>query len=153
MDYPNRDVLYRQFTGPEVKPARVDVPKKTGFRKTTTDEESSRILDEKWGGLAKGLRRWRKFVHKYTELEKGHIRLVVIKEGSPDDPLELDMVSVPFTKSLSYAALSYEWGDSPPVHQVTIRDYSTQLYSTKFTSFSDPRARLAHALKQAIGTR
>jgi hypothetical protein len=67
----------------------------------------------------------------YTPLEEGHIRLIVVRRGKFDAPLECDLFSVPLLKGpqVYYEALSYEWGEGPPIYKVKLRDHTIDLRS------------------------
>jgi len=67
----------------------------------------------------------------YSDLQPGHIRIIVIRRGKLEDPLQCDLYSVPLhgPKQPYYDALSYEWGDSPPVHKIKLRDFTIDFKS------------------------
>jgi hypothetical protein len=68
---------------------------------------------------------------KYSPLRKGYIRLIVLRRGKPNDPIECDLHTVRLSKDKRpyYDALSYEWGDTPPNRQIKLRDFTTRLKS------------------------
>jgi hypothetical protein len=94
-----------------------------------------------------------RFAHAYSRLPKDRIRLLNLRPGAFDDPLSLDLVSIPFKKPYNdiktYEALSYEWGDGHAVNQVILRDFSVGVKER----YRDAKNRLRFILFRAIGTK
>lgn len=71
------------------------------------------------------------FRHRYTSLPDNHIRILVIKRGTRDDPLELRLEAQSLESSHRhdnrYEALSYEWGPGFPRYEVTVDDTTKTL--------------------------
>ena len=71
---------------------------------------------------------WHPFRHRYTKLPDGYIRIVVIKPGSIDDPLELRLELQSLSRpDKRYDALSYEWAHTFPRYEVTVEDVTRSL--------------------------
>jgi hypothetical protein len=59
----------------------------------------------------------------------GEIRLVKIRRGRFDSPIELDMMQGPLSRLATqrgYQALSYTWGDAKDTRQITLNDQPFQ---------------------------
>ncbi|OCK77574.1 HET-domain-containing protein [Lepidopterella palustris CBS 459.81] len=92
---------------------------------------------------------------RYEPLTDGHIRLLAIRRGKVDDPLECDLYSVPIGPKFGaedapcYEALSYEWGDGPAIHKIKLRDFTADLTSRP-EALNDPK-RLRSLVLRSVG--
>ncbi|KAF2812402.1 uncharacterized protein BDZ99DRAFT_558352 [Mytilinidion resinicola] len=137
-----QDVILEPLEEHDVESVRVSRLKPVGFR------QPSDLLDKITHGV-KGLTVSRSFAHTYWRLPPRNIRVLLLRRGKNNDVLQLDLVRAPLDNLPDYEALSYEWGDSPAVNPIILRDFTT-LVTERYTN---ARSRLQFLLFRIVGTR
>jgi hypothetical protein len=115
--------------------------------RVTADRPGFRLQQSQLASIVKERFFGDRTLFTYSYLPEGHIRLLVIKRGNFTDPIDCDLVSCPLSAEPYYEALSYEWGDGPPVHKIKLRDYTTDL-TKKPEDKNDPRRLRAMVLRK-----
>lgn len=94
------------------------------------------------------------FKHTYAPLGQGQVRVLTVRKGREDDPLELDLHAHDGQCLPNYQALSYVWGTAPRSQQVILRDFSSPLRS-RFPPGSKYRKgdRLRFVIQRLKGTK
>lgn len=137
--------LFEAPKEPEVVSSRLKRPAHPGFR---PQPRVSVPLNDLLAKVVQDHREKSRLWFTYTKLPKGHIRVVVIRQGQSDDALQLDIHSVSRDRLPSYSALSYEWGEGPEIHPVILRDYTRHP-----RDILNIRNRLRFLMFRAVGTR
>jgi Heterokaryon incompatibility protein (HET) len=121
--------------------SRLKRPTQPGFRAQPVP------LNDLLAGVVRNHRAKSRLWFRHSKLEEGRVRLVVVRPGHFDDALQLDLLSVSLERLPQYKALSYEWGDGPPIHSVILRDYIQHPKDIK-----DPKKRLQFLMFRTVGT-
>ncbi|KAF1810043.1 HET-domain-containing protein [Eremomyces bilateralis CBS 781.70] len=70
----------------------------------------------------------RRLKHRYHKLDKGKIRILILRPGKFQDPVQLDLFAadIDAVNPPKYETLSYEWGAGPAEPEVILRDFTVQ---------------------------
>lgn len=140
--YDPRAALVKGQSGPDAVPVRLDRPAQPGFR--TQSNSQTEVVQLVQNYLKQIWRRYR-----YTPLLPEHIRLVVIRPGVLESPIEVDLISASFKDAEKrYKALSYEWGEGLALQSVILRDYTHPL-----SDIQDVKEKFRRLAFRAYGTR
>jgi hypothetical protein len=143
--YDPEKILFEGQEEPDVVSIRLNRPTQPGFRPQPSFQVPLNDL------LAKVVRdhsQKSRLLFTYSRLEEGRVRLVVVRPGHFDDPLQLDILSVSLDVLPQYKALSYEWGGGPAIHPLILPDYVQRP-----REISDRKKRLQFLMFRAVGTR
>lgn len=143
MDYPDYP---HPFTWKPPRESRVESVR------VTADRPGFRLQQPQLADLVKDRFFGDRTLFAYSHLPEGHIRLVIVRRGKFSDPLECDLISLsllslPIRQRPYYEALSYEWGNGPPVHKIRLRDFTTDLRN-KSQDERDPKRLRATVLRK-----
>jgi hypothetical protein len=111
-----------------------------------------KLVNQNLDFLAAQLLKSLPFKHTYAPLELGQVRILTVRRGSEEDPLELDLHAHDGQGLSNYQALSYVWGTAPRSHEVILRDFSSSLRA-RFPPGSRRGDRLRFVIQRMKGTK
>jgi len=125
-----------EYQNNEAEPLSVPAEHQTSYR----DDES------KFGNLVGSLTK-SKFRYEYNQLPPGHIRILILQKGEPEEDLKAKLVSMPLKGKPppQFDALSYVWGPPPDSHRIYIEDKTVRFRNLKGQS------KWRHAINARMG--